>query len=173
MERNDSIGLRVFIRQEEALVLLWDKIESANLFETEIFIKKLAKANEVGMRFSDKKLAEGEFAFDKACNYNDLGQISNSTIVCAINAAKLKLDKDAEYLVTVRYAGIESTKKVLPVGVKPESEKDDIKKNIHMFGWEGKSSRWKKIGAVKTDTGEYAMLVQFSPCPSCGYSGDK
>lgn len=173
---SNPFNLRVYGRHSNYTTLLWDKREGAINSEIEIFARRINMEGMNGSRSSEFKLNPGSVRIvdPSSSEVSDLKANPSNTVVCVIKDEEAGLDPRCDYNVKVRYAGMEQMKDLLRHGQLPDDERDDSKKNMHIFGWDKKKKKWTKITGVETDNGNFALLTSFSPCPNCGYSiGDK
>lgn len=163
-----SLNVRVWKRTPEKLILLWNKSSSQGAYEdTTISYSHIAKLNDNREKTSAVIPASAYELDTPSTDIRDLKQ-DKDTVICVINEEKASLDCREAYYVTVRFGTSEQSLKVLPAGVLPDFEKDASDKNSHNFAWDKTRGKWNKISGVKTDDGQFAMLVQLASCPSCG-----
>jgi hypothetical protein len=168
-----KLGLRVFKRSNEMLILLWDRVEGANTDEVEISFTRISKSGDSRPQPKPIVLGDEMFTIDQPSDIRDLTKDTGRTVICVIKEDRAKLESTETYYVKVRYAGREVGVKVLPSGVLPDNEKDNSDRNIHLFAWNKETSKWRKLSGAQTESGDFALLTTLAPCPNCGYDGDK
>lgn len=142
------INLRVFKRDSDSIVLLWDNdklsidkedqisimIEKKDVVFAADFILRLNREGTkvmLGIEHSTNSLSSKDH-----CN----------VIVGMIDSSKDKLSV---------MANIE----IFPSGVLPETEKDDKDKNLHLMLWDSNALCWRKAEGVEVD-GRFVLGVK-------------
>jgi len=139
------INLRVFKRDNDSIILLWDRdklsyddknlaifIEKNDDFYLAEYIIKLSKDNE-------KVMLGIEYAT------NSLSPQDKCRVVVGT-------DKENQF---EELASID----VYPVGVLPETEKDDKEKNFHLMLWDSNQRKWRKAEGIEVN-GKFVLAVK-------------
>lgn len=157
-------GRGYFNGSKRRLMLIWKKLEETK--EKPIYL--MAKDADNGSQFDLTHYTMGDKSDPE---YGDAAK-SDNEILCVLDEEANRLEEKKTYWVTVGYRGtdISQSVEVLPRGIYPDHEKDNLNSNVHNFLWdnESKPKTWRKWAAVKTKNG-YAAAVVIVPCPSCGF----
>ena len=158
-------GRGYFNGSKRRLLLIWKKLEEVK--EKSVYL--IAKNVDSGAQFDLRHYTVG----DKSASEDGEVSSSDNEILCVVDEEANGLEEKKTYWVTVGYkeTDISQSVEVLPRGIYPDHEKDELNKNVHNFLWdnEGKPKTWRKWAAVKIKNG-YAAAVVITPCPSCGFT---
>lgn len=142
-----SINLRVFRRTSNSISCLFNdnavsgiKLEDLKIYNIEDKEKKTPLIYKIGV---DNETQTVQVVLDHQIN---------------------KLDSNKTYVFVFDFGTFDVNIKVYPSEVLPLSEKDNVNKNQHLYGWcedGGENSRkWVKLKAVKDASGDYVLAVK-------------
>lgn len=149
--RNAPLNLRHFKRNASYIVILWDRVKDVP--EESISVS----CSETGKDYKKVQFALGmpeDIDLKGAQQPRD-----EDTVICVILHEQNDLDPDTSYYFKVKYGDLVQVKRIFEVGVYPDHEREDKKANIHLFGWDRRSSRWRKVDCTQLPDGKVALLV--------------
>lgn len=162
-EDRNMMNLRVFKRNAQYLVLLWDKVDGVNERDTEILITRVTKKDDGSYTPQDKERKIDGFylgsAVPKECDLSSLRNRKKPAVICGVNETDCDMDPYAYYEAVVTYGDRTQKILVLPSGMLPDEWREDKHKNVHLLGWSDEEGKWMKIGVTKTKDG-IALLVK-------------
>lgn len=167
MNDEKTLHLRVFKRSRKYMVLLWDRIEGANPNDTKITFRETD---------GPETIEAHHFTIDEPLKVpHELGDmnVSDDTVICVLEEEKNGIDPLRSYYVKVKYGGQEQGQRLMPAGVFPNHEGEDKKKNLHLYAWDDKSDRWRKVSGVRGKKGEFFLGVVCASCRDKQDGGDE
>ena len=152
-----KLNLRVFRRNAQMLILLWDKIqEGVKLNDIEILFTEADKEGDGRMAKVD------QFTLNQPPDMMDF-KSKHEVVICVIDQEKNGIEPDVDYVFDVKYGNIGQSTKVFGVGVLPDREREDKKKNQHIYAWNKDKARWQKLEGVEDENGHFRLLIQTGP----------
>ncbi len=158
MERNNELNLRVFKRNSQYLILLWNRNRDVPDKDIEIIYHENVKNMEEDSKWPKVEKLELDEGIPKE-NIETIKPTKN-VVVCGINERANDIDPSMEYVFEVNYGKYSQSIVVKPSGVLPLEEREDKPKNRHLFGWNEKKNKWQKISVEETKEGKVAIVVK-------------
>lgn len=163
MQTKRGLNVRVYRRNRQAIVLLWDRLDGLNTpfnaaeAGVQIGYDDLTSRTKGVLQLSNIVLGVKETDLPRALiqEFRPNGQ----TVVCIIGHEQNQLDPDTMYYFKVRCYDQEEGERVMPAGVLPLSEKEERKKNVHMYAWDIERNDWNKVCGVRDSKGRFGLLV--------------
>jgi len=150
-EMKKNLSLRVFKRNTQYIVLLWDKIQEVLRDRIEVVV------NTIG---GEKRIIK-HFELSVPKGMRELKKDEN-TVICVIDHEKNDLKPEEDYWFKVKYGDMTQELKVLRVGVLPSYEREDRQKNLHLYLWDRKVKKWRKAEGSVDERGRFALLVSLT-----------
>lgn len=163
---SEKIGLRVFKRDEDKIILFWntDLLNEDQRTGIKLFLLDRADEFEDPANTSPKDIAsmrEIKFRSTDATKEKELNT-SKNVAIAVIGHAENNIDPNGSILFKLELGAgtkIHSFLRVTPAGVLPYFERDEKKQNFHLFGFSKEKNRWGKVPLVKTKNGGYAIPI--------------
>jgi len=166
MNETPKLSLRVFRRSSKHLVLLWRKVEGADLLQTKIQFRSL-KGGEAPLYLEPHQYLLNENTEQPGELEAKAGlqnvHVNADTVICMVQERDVNLDPSQTYYVKVEYGDGAESIKLMPAGVLPAHEAEDKKKNVHMMGWLDEKGDWRKLSAVKCKGNYFLGTVLVDP----------
>lgn len=157
-----SLNLRIYRRNRQAIVLLWDKLTGEAAFDAktaglQIHYDDLPNSQGGNLELSNVVVGVREADLPRALlqEFHPNGQ----TVICVIGHETNQLDPDTAYYFKVACYGETAGVKVMPAGILPMTEHEDKKKHVHLYAWDVKRSEWGKLCGVRDNEGRFGLLT--------------
>lgn len=159
IEKRSPIGLRVFRRLEDKLIIFWSTErlteEQKDKTNAEVQIKHGSSWTKIKCL-----IAMSDELRDK------YPEVQRGVMIAIINHKENSMNPEFDCLIKVKLGKtsvVESVKQIFPLGVLPDEEKDSKKQHIQHYGWEKKKKCWVKIAAIELEDGSYALATASVP----------
>ncbi len=151
-----NLNLRVFRRNAQMLVLLWDKVYGdVEAKDIEILFREEGGKSKDFTRVTD-------FTLDLPSDMADF-KSKQDTVICVIPQEKNRIEPNKDYMFSVQYGKLNQSKRVFGVGILPPREREDKTKNIHLYLWNDDKQKWQKAEGIEDEDGHFRMLINTGP----------